>query len=194
MSKGKRIYMKNLSNLLWTKGAKTLLCKTKIADITEVAYTSPEGKTSPFIVLDAPDWVITVPLIQRDGENFFIMVKQWRHGAGQLSIEFPGGVINAGEKPETGARRELLEETGYKAGKLVHLGSVFTNPAIMSNKIHFFAATDLINTKARQLDDDEYLDFLIEPVKKIYGSMGEEPYIHALMCAALDMFRRKMEK
>jgi len=194
MSKGKRLYMKNLSNLVWEKGKKTLLCKTRIADITEIEYTSPEGKTSPFIIMDAPDWVITVPVLRNNEEDFFIMVKQWRHGAGQMSIEFPGGVINEGENPEDGARRELLEETGYEAGTLIHLGSVFTNPAIMSNKIHFFAALDLHNTKKQQLDDDEYVEFLIEPVKKIYDSMGEEPYIHALMCAALDMYKRKALK
>ncbi len=184
--------MKKLSDLTWEKKNKTLLLKTRIADITEVEYTSPEGKTSPFIVMDAPDWVITVPLLHTADEDFFLMVQQWRHGSSQISIEFPGGVINKGEKPEDGARRELLEETGYDAKKLIHLGSMSPNPAIMSNKIHFFAALDLINTKKQHLDDDEYVQFLLEPVKKIYGSMGEEPYIHALMCAALDLFKRKI--
>lgn len=183
--------MKKHSDLSWKKGEKTLLCRTRIADITQVQFTSPEGKISPFIVMDAPDWVITVPLLRKDDEDCFIMVKQWRHGAGRLSIEFPGGVINQGESPEDGARRELLEETGFKAQTLLHLGSVYSNPAIMSNKVHFFAALDLQNTKTLHLDDDEYIELLIEPVKKIYGSMGEEPYIHALMCAALDMFKRK---
>ena len=182
---------KSATNLSWTKKDKHLLCKTRIADISEVNFTSPEGKTSPFIVMDAPDWVITVPLLYKNNEEFFLMVKQWRHGAGQISIEFPGGVINPGESAEEGAKRELLEETGYKAKKIIHLGSVFSNPAIFSNKVHFFAAFDLVDTKQQDLDEDEFVDFLIEPVKKIYDSMGTEPYIHALMCAALDMYKRK---
>ncbi len=184
--------MKKLSNLIWKKGKKTLLCRTRIADITEVEHTSPEGKSSPFIVIDAPDWVITVPLYRKDNADFFLMVKQWRHGASQLSIEFPGGVINNGETPEEGAERELLEETGFKARSLIHLASISPNPAIMSNQVHFFAALDLENTRKVNLDDDEYLECLIEPVEKIYGSMGKEPYIHALMCAALDLFKRKI--
>jgi 8-oxo-dGTP pyrophosphatase MutT (NUDIX family) len=190
MSKGKSTYMKKQADLFWKKGNTSLLCKTRIANITEVEYTSPTGKTSPFIVVDAPDWVITVPFIKKDDGDYFIMVKQWRHGANEVSIEFPGGVINQGENPQDGARRELLEETGFEAKTLVHLGSLYSNPAIMSNKVHIFAALDLHNTKIRHLDDDEYVDFLLEPVKKIYDSMGKEPYIHALMCAALDLFKR----
>ena len=178
----------------WQQGKSKLLCKTIIADVNEIEYTNPKGITKPYIILDAPDWVITVPVLKKDTEDAFVMVAQWRHGAKASTIEFPGGVIEKNENAEEAGKRELLEETGFLAHKMIHLGTMWTNPAIMANKVHFFAAMELEDTKKTNLDEDEFLALHIESKKKVYSSMGTEPYTHALMGTALHLFRQHCDE
>ena len=116
------------------------------------------------------------------------MVKQWRHGEKALSIEFPGGVIDEGESPEDGARRELKEETGAVAGKLVHLGTVNPNPALFANHFHIYCAKDLDFTGTQNLDSDEFLDYMLMDQKEVIKKMGSKEFPHALMASALCLY------
>ncbi|MBR1535553.1 MAG: NUDIX hydrolase [Treponema sp.] len=176
-----------MKNLEWNEKGKKELLKTVVLTVNEIDSLSPDGKTGKYIVMDAPDWVIVVPRINDN----FLMVKQWRHGNKSLSIEFPGGVINAGESPEEAAKREMEEETGYKAGKLTYLGSANPNPALMRNKVHFFAAEDLVSTGKQHLDDDEYVEYLQVPCEEVCKKIGSEEYPHALMMSALLKYKLK---
>ena len=180
----------NGKKLEWSvKGEKELL-KTPVFTVNETDSLSPDGKEGHYVVMDAPDWVIVIP--ELNGK--FLMVKQWRHGNNSLSIEFPGGVINRGEKPEIAANREMEEETGYKAGKLTYLGCANPNPALMKNRVHFFAAEELQGRGRQHLDEDEYIEYLQVPVEEVYEKIGSEEYPHALMMSALlkyMLFKRK---
>ncbi|MCM1322308.1 MAG: NUDIX hydrolase [Bacteroides sp.] len=176
--------------LQWQQKSRKPICKTKVMTVVEQRCIAPDNTEGTYIVMDAPDWVVTVPVIEQNGEKFFVIVEQWRHGTNAVSLEFPGGVVDKGEAPEKTAARELLEETGYKAGNIEFLGSVSPNPAIMANRVHFYAATQLENTYCRHLDADEFIRFMLVPETEIYAKMGKEPYTHALMCAAYDMYRR----
>ncbi len=178
------------SRLIWREISKKEIFDTPVFKITETDSVSPEGKHGNYIVVDARDWATVIPVTGED----FLMVKQWRHGEGALSIEFPGGVIESGEKPEEGARRELLEETGCVAGTLVHLGSVNPNPALFSNHFHVFLALDLQKKDRQRLDADEFLNCRKIPVKEVCGKMGSKEYPHALMAAALMMYIQYNEK
>jgi 8-oxo-dGTP pyrophosphatase MutT (NUDIX family) len=180
-------------NLLWKEQSKKTLMNTRVFDVTETTSVSPEGKTAHFIVAEAPEWVIIVPELIVDDKRNFLMVKQYRHGSRKLSIEFPGGVVDPGETAQKAAERELLEETGYKALELTELAVLYPNPAIMGNTLHVFYAKNLINTKKRDLDDDEYLNFMVKSEDELIKKMGTDPYVHALMCAAFDIYRRKRD-
>jgi 8-oxo-dGTP pyrophosphatase MutT (NUDIX family) len=126
-----------------------------------------------------------------NGVESFLMVKQWRHGAEQLSVEFPGGVIDKGEDPAQAAARELLGETGYRADELTLGASISPNPAIMDNLCHIFFARNLINTYRLDLDDDEFVNTEAIPVTHVIKEMGRGLYIHALMSAALFFYIQK---
>ncbi len=172
----------NENSLAWTENSSKTLLETKVFSVESINCTAPDGRVNgDYIVLNSHDWVCVIPVL----ENDFLMVKQWRHGERSISIEFPGGVIDDGETPEEAARRELLEETGFKSEKLIYLGSVNPNPAIMSNHMHFFAAEKLIPTGEQHLDNDEYLNYMRVNQKEVMSKMGSSEYPHALMCAAL---------
>ncbi len=170
--------------LKWEEGSPKELLKTVVCTVTSRHNTASDGTEGDYIIMEAPDWVIVVA---EHNENF-LMVKQWRHGEGALSVEFPGGVIDKGESPETAARRELEEETGYKAGKLTKLGSVNPNPALFNNHVHFYLAEDLQATGKQNLDADEFINCMELSKKEVLEGMGTEQFPHAIMGMALSLY------
>lgn len=168
-------------NLEWKKTETKELLKTRVMTVNEITSIAPNGTSGKYIVNSAPDWAI---VIAERGENF-LMVKQWRHGENNLSIEFPGGVVEKNESPLDAAARELKEETGFKAEKLVYLGKMNPNPALMSNHVHFVLAEELKSTGEQNLDSDEYVEYMEIAKSEVYKSMTSPEYQHALMAAAL---------
>ncbi|MDR1930831.1 MAG: NUDIX hydrolase [Treponema sp.] len=176
------------SHLIWKEENRKDIFHSPVFSVRDTECRSPEGKKRVFTIIDAPDWVITVPLIRTEGGLNFLMVRQWRHGSQELSLEFPGGVIEKGESPEAGAARELEEETAYRAGKLSRLGDMSPNPAVMSNRVHYYLAEDLSALGGQRLDEDEFVDAEIIPVAEVIRAMGRPPYVHALSAAALALY------
>ena len=105
-----------------------------------------------------------------------------------LSLEFPGGVFEKGESALEAAKRELKEETGYCANRIEKLGEFNPNPAIMSNRVHFFLALDLNPPTKQELDEDEYVEVETIPAEQVLQGIGKPPYIHALTGAALALY------
>ncbi len=95
-----------------------------------------------------------------------ILVNQYRPAVKDHILEIPAGLVEEGEDPEVGARRELEEETGYKAGKLTKLYEYYTSPGISCSKMYIYLATELTNGK-QKLDDDEYLEIVHVPVSDL---------------------------
>lgn len=182
------------NNYGWQITGEKKLLDTVVMTLTEQQTLSPEGNPGKYIVMNANDWVVVIPTISKNGKEYFIMVEQWRHASKEMCIEFPGGVIDSGEEPEIAGKRELLEETGYKAEKLVHLASMSPNPALFSNTIHFYTATSLENTNKQHLDDDEFITIKKIPVEEVFSSMGSGFYSHGLMCAALFSYKQYLDK
>lgn len=180
----------NDDKLKWTTGEREKLLSTPVFDVYEQEETSATGLKGNYIAVDAPDWVMTIPVY----EDKFVLVRQWRHAAEKLSVEFPGGIADKNEDPAEAAARELLEETGFRAKKITRLGVVSPNPALFSNRFHIYLAEELVPTGETALDDDEFLSCELRPIDEVIASFGEDMYSHALMGTALALYLRNKMK
>lgn len=171
-------------DLEWHELERKEILETRVFTVTERMSVSPEGLEGVYIVNEAPDWVIVIPVMGND----FLMVRQWRHGEKSLSVEFPGGVIDKGESPYAAAVRELAEETSAHAERLIKLGTLNPNPALFANHVHVFLAENLEFSGKQHLDNDEYVKYKTIPQKEVLKNMGSGEYCHALMASAAALF------
>lgn len=176
----------NPIDLKWKITATKERLHTPVFDVLEQHEISATGFEGDYIAMEAPDWVQVIAVY----EGSFVLVRQWRHAAACMSLEFPGGVVDRGEDAAAAAGRELREETGFKAGKLTLLGTTAPNPALFKNRFHVYLAEELQPTGEQRLDDDELLTYELRPVDEVIASYGTGEYTHALMGTALMMYMR----
>ena len=132
-----------------------------------------------FYVLEYPDW-INVIAITPSGD--FVFVRQYRYALDLDSIELCAGVIEPGETPEQGARRELLEETGYGGGTWQEIMTIGQNP---SNWTHCFLATGVEKLQDQNLDRTEDIDVLLLSRDQVLQMLQSGQLKQALMLAPL---------
>jgi 8-oxo-dGTP pyrophosphatase MutT (NUDIX family) len=140
-----------------------------------------ESHEHDFYVLEAPDWINVIPLTAQ-GE--VVLIEQFRHGTGEITLEIPGGMVDEGETPRDAAARELLEETGYAASEVLALGSTRPNPAIQNNWIHTFLARDVSFQRAPVFDSTEHTAVRLVPLAHIPQLIAEGAITHALVVVA----------
>ena len=183
--------MKKLTDeeLMWTAQKGEPLLQTPIFDVEKRREESTTGISGDYYVINATEWVTIIPVYK--GE--FVLVRQFRHGLGNITAEFPGGMCDVGEDPVKSAYRELEEETGFKTGKMTVLGVCSPNPAIFSNSITVCLAEDLTPTNELHLDEDEVLTYETRPIDEVIDSFCEGEYTNAFMGTALALYMRHIK-
>ena len=139
------------------------------------------GDSHPFFRIDSADWVNVIPITPA---RELVMIRQYRHGAGDITLEIPGGMVDPGEDPATAAARELVEETGYRAREVVRLGGVNPNPALFGNRLHAFLALGAECVAEIQNDEREETVVELVPESELPRLVREERVDHALVLAA----------
>ncbi len=141
-------------------------------------------------VFSCPDWCNVLAVTE---EGKLVMVWQYRFGTDALSLEIPGGVVDAGETPEEAARRELREETGYEATSLELVSVVEPNPALQGNKCFTYLARDVRYTGVTTPDEDEALEVALAEEKDLAALIDEGHVTHALVVVALEAYVRRFK-
>lgn len=136
------------------------LIDEKYCRIDKHKVALPNGKEGDWFIKVSNDAVVVLPLLD-SGE--VLLQKTYKHGAGQVIIECCAGMVDDDEEPEAAAHRELLEETGYMAGNLEFLDSVYANPTGANMQYHFYVARGCTKVTEPQLDDAEQIENIIVP-------------------------------
>jgi 8-oxo-dGTP pyrophosphatase MutT (NUDIX family) len=159
---------------------------TRIFDVQSVDFQHPQrAQAQDFFVLSAPDWVNVVALTPA---RHLVLVRQFRYGTNDFSVEIPGGVIDAGEDAISAGLRELAEETGYVGTKARLLGSVHPNPAMQTNRCHLVLVEDAQRTAKLDWDPDEEMEIMTRPVDEVYAMAYRGEMTHAMVLDALLLF------
>ncbi len=142
----------------------------------------PNGKPYKAFVLEFDSWANILAITKN---NEVVLVRQYRHGVQELSLELPGGVVDEGESPLEGAKRELLEETGYQAGQIIEVGRLYPNPAIQRNTLYCYLATDVEWVGEQDLDESEEIDVELVPLDEVVEMVRTGKFRHALNVAVI---------
>lgn len=147
------------------------------------AVQLPNGEINDeFYVLEYPDWINVIAITDDD---HFVFVRQYRYALDIDSTELCAGVIEPGETPEQGARRELLEETGYGGGKWQEFMTIGQNPSTCNNLTHCFLATGVKRLQEQHLDRTEDIDVLLLTRQEVLNLLNSDTLKQALMLAPL---------
>ena len=152
---------------------------------TDRAQSPRTNEEHNFYILESTDWVNVIPLTQ---QNEVVLISQYRHGIREITLEIPGGMVEAGDSPEEAARRELREETGYAESQMILLGSVHPNPAFLNNKCYTYVAQEVSLTGKQEQDAKEDIEVILRPLDIVPRLIREGKITHSLVLAAFYRF------
>ena len=175
-----------MSNLEEKQISSEKLLSAKIINVRRDKVLSPKGECFREVV-EHSGGVVILPYIDKDN---IILIKQWRYAAGKELIELPAGKLEPKEDPFECAKRELTEETGYKAKNWNSLGYIYTSPGFCNEKLYLYKASDL-EYAGTNFDEFETIENLITPIKKAYemivsGKIVDSKTICALCHAKIE--------
>ena len=147
----------------------------------KVAMHPQSKQQHRFTVLRGADWTNVIAITK---DEKVVLIRQFRHGTDRVTLEIPGGAVDAGETHREAAARELLEETGYVANRWTQLGGVHPNPALQNNVCSTWLAEGVVQLSEPRLDEGEAIEVKTVALSDIKPLIARGEITHALVVAA----------
>ncbi|BDA79263.1 ADP-ribose pyrophosphatase [Leptospira kobayashii] len=152
-------------------------------------------KIKTYYVLKSRDWVNVIPITK---EGKILLIRQFRHGLGEISLEIPGGIVDEDGQDASliSAKRELREETGFTAKEENYelLSKFSGNPAMFTNWSYSYIAKDVEKTDPVEFDEGEDIEILLASPEEVKQYLIEGKIHHPHMAAALGLYFLKQER
>lgn len=167
----------------WKILSSSIVYQKKWLRVREEACQLPDGRIlNPYISLDVPGFC-NIFIVTENEE--VVLVKQYRHAAGIVSIELPGGMVDPGEEPLQAAVREMREETGYASDDVKLLYAVSPNPPLEKNTAWFYLAKNARPTHAIELDAFEDIELLHVSKQEFINMLLKYEFTHGVQTGAM---------
>ena len=153
----------------------------------EVRSFTEDGRAVTREIVHHPGAVVIVPVCE-NGD--ILLIRNERIAVGERLWELPAGTREPGEDPESTARREVAEETGFRAERIDHLASCFTTPGFCDEEIHLYIARDLTEV-GQNLDPGEDIEVIRTPNEKAFEMIADGTIRDAKTIAGLLLWDRK---
>lgn len=149
----------------------------------------PNGRILDDYLVSLGGTIVLIVPVTRDGK--WLLVKQYKHAAGQVMLEFPAGYVDKQEDVTRAAKRELLEETGYESKEYSLLATLTNNPTKEAGEIHIYLARGAERVAEPKLDDTEEIEIEFATPQKVDDLIARgDIWVSASIAAAHLAFRR----
>lgn len=167
------------------------IAKTRIFEIeaVDLKFSNGELRTYERFKPSSRAAVMVLPI----KDNKLLMIKEYAVGTERYELGFPKGLMDFGETPEQSANRELKEEIGLGANRLIHLRTLISSPSYMNNPMHIFVAEDFYPCKLEG-DEPEPLQVVEVPVSEIDKLLQDSNFNESRNLVALYCFRDFLSK
>ena len=170
----------------WKVLASEPLLDTKYLKVNKEVCELPNGKIIPdFYTIWQPDWVLI--LAQKENSEW-ILEHQYRHGTGKISLEFPAGIVDAGESPVEAAKRELQEECAFGGGKFEFVAELPMNPDRHRGRFFVVRATGVSPQGETHFDLSEEIQALSLTTENVIEKMRSGEINHPHQIAAFLLY------
>ncbi|WP_037369244.1 NUDIX hydrolase [Sediminibacterium sp. C3] len=157
--------------------------KKKWLTVLEDRCQLPDGSViDPYFTISVPDFCNIIMVTPNEE---VVLVRQYRHAAGIVSLELPGGIIEPGEDPAFAAKREMEEETGFQTQEFEFLYKIHPNPPLEKNQAYFFLAKNVVPTGTVALDPFEDIELVFLQREAFMQKLLQHEFQHGIQLSAM---------
>lgn len=167
----------------WELLSSEIVYEKKWLKLKEDACRLPDGRIlSPYLVVDVPGFCNVFIVTEKEE---VVLVKQYRHAGGIVSVEMPGGMVDPGEDPAATVLREMREETGYSSDQVELLYTMHPNPPLESNRSWFYLARNAKPDQVIAQDPFEDIELLLVSKEEFMRMLLNHEFTHGIQTGGM---------